>query len=45
MQTVLDHGRISGALVHAIRRDVVRRAIEGEEGVAELAKHLDRRPP
>src|ERR671923_2484995 len=39
MQTVLDHDRIFGALGDATRRDIVRRAIEGEEGVAELAAH------
>jgi DNA-binding transcriptional ArsR family regulator len=39
MQIVLDHDRIFGALGDATRRDIVRRAIEGEEGVAELAEH------
>jgi len=39
MQAVLDHDRIFGALGDATRRDIVRRAIEGEEGVAELAEH------
>jgi DNA-binding transcriptional ArsR family regulator len=39
MQSVLDHDRIFGALGDATRRDIVRRAIEGEEGVAELAEH------
>jgi DNA-binding transcriptional ArsR family regulator len=39
MQTVLDHDRIFGALGDPTRRDVVRRAIDGEEGVAELADH------
>jgi DNA-binding transcriptional ArsR family regulator len=39
MQIVLDHDRIFGALADATRRDIVRRAIEGEEGVAELAEH------
>ncbi|MPZ48046.1 MAG: ArsR family transcriptional regulator [Dehalococcoidia bacterium] len=39
MQTVLDHDRIFGALGDATRRDIVRRAIEGEEGVAELTEH------
>jgi DNA-binding transcriptional ArsR family regulator len=28
-----------GALADATRRDIVRRAIDGEEGVAELASH------
>jgi DNA-binding transcriptional ArsR family regulator len=31
--------RMFGALADATRRDIVRRAIEGEEGVAELARH------
>ena len=39
MQSVLDHDRIFGALGDATRRDIVRRAIDGEEGVAELAGH------
>ena len=39
MLTVLAHDRIFGALGDATRRDIVRRAIEGEEGVAELAEH------
>ena len=39
MQTTLDHDRIFGALSDATRRDIVRRAVDGEEGVAELASH------
>jgi DNA-binding transcriptional ArsR family regulator len=39
MQIVLDHDRIFGALGDATRRDIVRRAFDGEEGVAELAAH------
>src|SRR5688572_14841237 len=39
MPVVLDHDRIFGALSDATRRDIVRRAIDGEEGVAELAAH------
>jgi DNA-binding transcriptional ArsR family regulator len=39
MQLALDHDRIFGALGDATRRDIVRRAIDGEEGVAELAEH------
>jgi DNA-binding transcriptional ArsR family regulator len=39
MQFTLDHDRIFGALGDATRRDIVRRAIDGEEGVAELATH------
>jgi DNA-binding transcriptional ArsR family regulator len=39
MLTVLHHDRVFGALGDATRRDIVRRAIDGEEGVAELATH------
>lgn len=39
MQDVADINRIFGALADATRRDIVRRAIDGEEGVAELAGH------
>jgi len=39
MPVVLDHDRIFGALGDATRRDIVRRAIDGAEGVAELASH------
>jgi DNA-binding transcriptional ArsR family regulator len=39
MQLALDHDRIFGALGDATRRDIVRRAIDAEEGVAELALH------
>ena len=35
----MDIDRIFGALADATRRDIVRRAIAGEEGVAELANH------
>jgi DNA-binding transcriptional ArsR family regulator len=34
-----DFDRMFGALADATRRDIVRRAIEGQEGVAELASH------
>ena len=34
-----DFDRMLGALADATRRDLVRRAIGGEEGVAELARH------
>ena len=34
-----DFDRLYGALADATRRDIVRRAIGGEEGVAELAEH------
>jgi DNA-binding transcriptional ArsR family regulator len=39
VQIALDHDRIFGALGDATRRDIVRRAIDGNEGVAELAAH------
>jgi DNA-binding transcriptional ArsR family regulator len=39
MPMVLRHDRIFGALADATRRDIVRRAIDGQEGVAELAGH------
>ena len=39
MQVALDHDRIFNALADATRRDIVRRAIDGKEGVAELAEH------
>jgi DNA-binding transcriptional ArsR family regulator len=34
-----DFDRMFGALADATRRDIVRRAIDGEEGVVELASH------
>ena len=39
MQAVFDFDRVFAALADATRRDIVRRAIPGEEGVAELAGH------
>jgi DNA-binding transcriptional ArsR family regulator len=40
MQTAgFDVDRVFGALADGTRRDIVRRAIGGEEGVAELADH------
>src|SRR5437762_7306459 len=39
VQIAVDHDRVFGALSDATRRDIVRRAIDGEEGVAELAAH------
>ena len=39
MQANFDHDRIFAALADATRRDIVRRAIDGLEGVAELAEH------
>ena len=34
-----DVDRLFGALADPTRRDIVRRAIEGEEGIVELARH------
>ena len=34
-----DFDRMFGALADATRRDIVRRAIEGQEGIVELAGH------
>jgi DNA-binding transcriptional ArsR family regulator len=39
MKIALAHDRIFGALGDPTRRDIVRRAIDGEEGVAQLAAH------
>jgi DNA-binding transcriptional ArsR family regulator len=39
MQATFDHDRVFAALADATRRDIVRRAIDGMEGVAELAEH------
>jgi DNA-binding transcriptional ArsR family regulator len=39
MQTAADFDRVFAALADATRRDIVRRAIAGQEGVAELAGH------
>ena len=39
VQAFFDHDRIFAALADATRRDIVRRAIDGQEGVAELADH------
>jgi DNA-binding transcriptional ArsR family regulator len=39
VQALFDHDRIFAALADRTRRDIVRRAIDGEEGVAELAEH------
>jgi len=39
MQATIAHDRIFAALADATRRDIVRRAIDGDEGVAELAGH------
>jgi DNA-binding transcriptional ArsR family regulator len=39
MNATADFDRVFAALADATRRDIVRRAIGGEEGVAELADH------
>lgn len=39
MQAIFDHDRIFAALADGTRRDLVRRAMDAEEGVAELADH------
>ena len=39
MQVIFDHDRLFAALADPTRRDIVRRAIDGQEGVLELAEH------
>jgi DNA-binding transcriptional ArsR family regulator len=39
MQATADFDRVFAALADGTRRDIVRRAIAGEEGIAELADH------
>ena len=39
MRTAADYDRVFSALADATRRDIVRRAIDGMEGVSELAEH------
>jgi DNA-binding transcriptional ArsR family regulator len=39
MQLLPNQDAVFGALADATRRDIVRRAIAGQEGVAELASH------
>lgn len=39
MTTAFDYDRVFGALADHTRRDIVRRAVAAEEGVAELAEH------
>jgi len=39
IQQTIDFDRVFGALADGTRRDIVRRAITGDEGVAELAGH------
>lgn len=41
MQTTLDFDQVFGALADPTRRDIMRRAITGDEGVSELADHYD----
>jgi DNA-binding transcriptional ArsR family regulator len=40
MHGALDHDHLFGALADATRREIVRRAIDGQEGVAELGSHF-----
>ncbi len=39
MQTAIDFDHVFGALADSTRRDIVRRALAGDEGVSELADH------
>lgn len=39
MQTTVDFDKVFAALADGTRRDIVRRAIAGEEGIAEIAAH------
>jgi DNA-binding transcriptional ArsR family regulator len=39
MQTAIDFDEVFGALADSTRRDIVRRAIDGDEGISELAAH------
>lgn len=39
MQATIDFDDVFGALADATRRDIVRRAIDGDEGISELAAH------
>jgi DNA-binding transcriptional ArsR family regulator len=39
MQATADFDRVFAALADATRRDIIRRAIAGEEGIAEIAAH------
>ena len=39
MQAFFDHDRLFAALADATRRDIVLRAVDAHEGVAELAEH------
>lgn len=39
MQATIDFDEVFGALADPTRRDIVRRAIDGDEGISELADH------
>lgn len=39
MQATIDFDEVFGALADATRRDIVRRAVQGDEGISELAAH------
>jgi DNA-binding transcriptional ArsR family regulator len=39
MQTAIDFDEVFGALADSTRRDIVRRAIDGDEGISQLAAH------
>ncbi len=39
VQVLFDHDRVFAALADVTRRDIVRRGMDGQEGVAELAEH------
>jgi DNA-binding transcriptional ArsR family regulator len=41
MQNALDFDHVFAALADATRRDIVRRAIQGDEGIVELSSHYD----
>lgn len=41
MQAAIDYDLMFGALADATRRDIVRRAVEGREGLSELAEHYE----
>lgn len=41
MHTTVDFDLTFGALADATRRDIVRRALDGREGVSELAAHYE----
>jgi DNA-binding transcriptional ArsR family regulator len=41
MHNALDFDHVFAALADATRRDIVRRAIQAEEGVVELSSHYD----